>query len=336
MADQLLLDMPPVVDDDGNPVSGGSVTAYDVATAIKSTLYSDFAMTTPASNPVGLDAAGRAPAIYVDGSKTIRIVIRDANGAFVREIAEAFMTQVGPETAATLPFDPITGNTATDVQGAIENVQASLNATVAVSRGGTGATTAAAARANLGLGPFGAAVDTIASTDDMDTLDDGVYSWAASSEPANAPFSVGTLLQNTRATRITQFAWSGDGQIAIRDKVSGTWQDWASGGSSKAECGPYVISAGGAVGITHGMGAAPYGIQYVLQCYTAEHGFEVGHRIYVGNSTASYDMSAQVTATVINLRFGSGTYAFSTAHADTGASVNLTNANWKLVVRVIA
>ena len=336
MADQLLLDMPAVLDDNGNPVAGGTVTAYDVATAIKSTLYSDAAMTTPASNPVLLDAAGRAPAIYVDGADAIRLVIRDSNGSFVREIAEGFMTQVGPESAATLPFDPITGNTATNVQTAIANVQAGLSATVPVARGGTGATTAAAARTNLGLGPFGKAVVTISATSDLDSLSDGVYAWASTSEPTNAPFGGGTLLQNTRGSQITQFAWSEAGAIAIRDKISGTWNDWSSGGVAKNEFGPYTISAGGAVSIEHGMGAAPYGIQYVLQCLTAENGYEVGNRIYVGNASASYDLSALVTKRVINIRFGNGTYAFASVNADTGAAVNLTNANWELWVRVMA
>jgi len=211
MADQLLLDMSAVLDDNGNPVAGGTVTAYDVGTSLRAELFSDRELATPMSNPVRLDAGGRYPLIYVSGETPIRLIVRDAEGAFVREVDEAIAARTGS-----------------------------------------------------------------------------------------------------------------------------VWNDWPPGIASKAEFGPYAITSGDLISITHGMSGAPYSVQIVLECLTAEHGYAEDERIYLVGATSSYDNTATVTTTQILIRLSDGLYCFSAANQDTGGKVSLTNANWQLYVRAIA
>lgn len=55
------------LDNDGNPLSGGKVQTYTAGTTSPKATYTDQAATIPNSNPVILDAAGRAD-IWIDGS----------------------------------------------------------------------------------------------------------------------------------------------------------------------------------------------------------------------------------------------------------------------------
>jgi len=126
------------------------------------------------------------------------------------------------------------------VQQAIANVTAAnittSTETRLVSRGGTGATTAAQARTNLGIGPFGQKPLRLLSTSDFNEVADGTYEYVEGSSPANASTVVrtGILTQFTRddGTRVYQRASGVDDfgvqGTASRDKVSGTWGAWYS------------------------------------------------------------------------------------------------------------
>lgn len=65
---------------DGRVLAGGSLTFYTTGTSVKLNTFSDKALTTPNTNPVPLDADGRASAdIWMDGE--YRVVLADSNGA---------------------------------------------------------------------------------------------------------------------------------------------------------------------------------------------------------------------------------------------------------------
>lgn len=75
---------PQFFDDDGNPLSGGSVEVYDAATSTLSQIWSDSPLTTTQANPVTLNARGEpASPIYLAFAKLYKIVVKDALGATV-------------------------------------------------------------------------------------------------------------------------------------------------------------------------------------------------------------------------------------------------------------
>lgn len=67
-------------DGNGAPLAGGSVYFYVVGTTTPKTTYQDQALSTPNTNPVVLDAAGRAT---IWGSGSFRQVLYDVNGNLV-------------------------------------------------------------------------------------------------------------------------------------------------------------------------------------------------------------------------------------------------------------
>lgn len=72
-----------VTDDSGAVLASGTVRSYVAGTTTLTTLYQDFELETPHSNPLTLDAAGRAKA-YVDGR--VKLVISNSSGTVVRTI----------------------------------------------------------------------------------------------------------------------------------------------------------------------------------------------------------------------------------------------------------
>lgn len=91
-----------VTDDSGNPVDSGTVTFYEAGTTTLYTVYSDFELETPHSNPATLDSAGRLIA-YAD--TRVKIVIASSAGVTIRTIddvgtADSDLSQTSADTLA--------------------------------------------------------------------------------------------------------------------------------------------------------------------------------------------------------------------------------------------
>lgn len=67
-------------DANGQPLAGGSVYFYEVGTTTPKTTYQDSSSTVANSNPVILDAAGRAT---IWGSGSYRQVVYDVNDVMI-------------------------------------------------------------------------------------------------------------------------------------------------------------------------------------------------------------------------------------------------------------
>lgn len=80
-----------VTDDNGNPLSLGTVTFYEGGTSTLQTAYQNYSLATPHTNPATLDAGGRMTA-YVDGR--VKLLIKNAAGTTIRTL-----DQVGIEDA---------------------------------------------------------------------------------------------------------------------------------------------------------------------------------------------------------------------------------------------
>lgn len=97
------------LDDAGNPVASGSVGYYIPTTLTKKTVWQDAGKTTPQTNPVLLDAAGRPqPDGQTFGDGIYRQQVKDANGIV---IWDAITTSTGGGSTPTPPVTTGDGNT---------------------------------------------------------------------------------------------------------------------------------------------------------------------------------------------------------------------------------
>ena len=121
-----------ITDANGVPYSGATVTVYDAGTTTPKSLFSDAALTVAASNPITCDASGRHDMRYF-ATGTYKILVKSSASAtiFTRDNID--------------PGAPIGS-------GAL-----------GIANGGTGATTAAGARANLGV-PSQTTFDALSTT----------------------------------------------------------------------------------------------------------------------------------------------------------------------------
>ena len=104
-----------------------------------------------------------------------------------------------------------------------------------------------------------------------------------------------------------------------------------------------TITAAGTLSLAHGLAEPPRLMEPVLICKTAENGYSVNDIIPANLSVSSsatdnFGASFEISgSTNIVIRFGSNAVAsFLALNKTTGASVALTNANWRLIVRAYA
>ena len=73
-------------DANGLPLAGGQITAYATGTTTPQDTYSDAGLTTPNTNPIILDSAGRPPVAIFLGSNGYDFVIADIDGNVIDTI----------------------------------------------------------------------------------------------------------------------------------------------------------------------------------------------------------------------------------------------------------
>lgn len=84
----------------GSPVADGTVNVYQSGTTTPVDIYTDAALTTPASNPVTLDANGEAQ-FYVSDSSNLRFDVYTAGDAFVESLDPVYPSTTTTATAST-------------------------------------------------------------------------------------------------------------------------------------------------------------------------------------------------------------------------------------------
>lgn len=75
-----------ILDANGTPVSAGSITFYLTGTTTLAAVYTDSALTTPATNPVIADSAGRIASTYLNPAVTYKAIVKDGAGTIIRSI----------------------------------------------------------------------------------------------------------------------------------------------------------------------------------------------------------------------------------------------------------
>lgn len=112
--------------------------------------------------------------------------------------------------------------------------------------------------------------------------------------------------------------------------------------SKSYESSQQTITSGGSLTLAHGLGARPTLVTYELVCNSTEAGYTTGDRVPTvpastipggSGGSASQFHTAVVDSTNVNLRFGSATAVYQLPNFSTGNIANLTNSNWRLIVR---
>lgn len=149
MADRIIL--PRATDSNLDIAAGAKAYFYEVGTTTPLTVYSDSAGTVAISQPLLADSEGVFAATFT--TQPVKVVITDASDANLPGYPSDPhpISQATGTGAAAITFNPITGNSATNVQGAIQNLTTLWNAVTTYGKSLIAAVDAAAARTVLGL-----------------------------------------------------------------------------------------------------------------------------------------------------------------------------------------
>lgn len=112
------------LDANGDPVSGARLYIYDTGTTSLQTVYTDSALTTPASQPIVANSNGVWAPVYHSGSTNVHITATDTDGNVLPgfPIDPAQSIPLSSSGASQVSFSPTASIAATTVQGAIEEV----------------------------------------------------------------------------------------------------------------------------------------------------------------------------------------------------------------------
>lgn len=154
-------------DANGNPLVGGKVFTYQAGTTTPLATYTTAAGSTPNANPVILDARGEADIWYAPGV-SYKIILKTSTDQTIWTVDNVAMS--GSMATQNSNNVNITGGTigsGVTFNGNTSGTASNVTGTVAVANGGTGATTAANARANLSAAASGANTDITSLEQDV-------------------------------------------------------------------------------------------------------------------------------------------------------------------------
>ena len=128
---------------------------------------------------------------------------------------------------------------------------------------------------------------------------------------------------------------SASGDIPVRGTNGSIYADWAYTSADTA-----IPGTGGSVTFTHGLGRQPKSFGVFYRCTTAEHGYAIGDQIEVTgieNAGASVEYNGQASANTTSIYYSHnsavGANNLLAPPRTGGATVILTNANWRLVAK---
>jgi len=154
-------------DANGAPLAGGKVYTYAAGTTTPLATYTTAAAGTPNTNPVILNARGEADIWYANGV-SYKVVLKDSSDATIWTVDN--IAQTGTMATQNANAVNITGGTigsGVTFNGNTSGTASNVTGVVAVANGGTGASTAATARTNLGAAASGANTDITALDQDI-------------------------------------------------------------------------------------------------------------------------------------------------------------------------
>ena len=146
-------------DQNGAPLAGGLVYTYEAGTTNLRTTYTTAAETTPNPNPIVLDASGQAD-IFLQAGLGYKFVLQNSLATTIWTVDN--VTAAGTMSLQNANAVAITGGSMSGVTitgGSFGGTATNVTGVVAIANGGTGQTTAAAARGALAAAASGANTD---------------------------------------------------------------------------------------------------------------------------------------------------------------------------------
>jgi hypothetical protein len=216
------------VDRDGLPVAGAKATFFASGTTTPIVVFSDQAGTVPHPSPLLADGRGIFPPVFTDAS--LRVVVTDANDVTLPgyPIDPVQVVSVG-SGASQIAFSPTGSIPETNVQDAIERVQANLVAPLIA--GGLGVTGNAPLIANLD------ATNTASGAGRYDNTTTGTF-------PAGVTAAAGgtyRLWRETSAEAIMILTARGTNLQFIRTLTGSVWGAWARVTPNRADLGATTV-----------------------------------------------------------------------------------------------
>jgi hypothetical protein len=154
-------------DANGDPLVGGRVYTYAAGTTTPLATYTTSGGTTPNANPVILDARGEADIWYSPGV-SYKVALKDADDATIWTVDNiAIAGSMATQNANSVNITGGTIGSGVTFNGNTTGTASNVSGVVAVANGGTGATTAANARTNLGAAASGANTDITSLEQDV-------------------------------------------------------------------------------------------------------------------------------------------------------------------------
>lgn len=200
----IVLSTPPYqqfYDNNGDPLSGGFVYTYEAGTTTPRPTYTNQGGGTPCTNPIVLDAAGRAE-FWLDNSAAYKYVVQSSAGVTIKTVdnVQPFSTASGLAVLGNISANTIVGNntggSTTPIALTVAQVQAMLGLSPTYG-------------AIYGFIPFGVSATTNANaamtitagqaTDSTNAaiISGGSFSWAVSNGNAINGYQGGTTLPNS-------------------------------------------------------------------------------------------------------------------------------------------
>lgn len=253
MADRVF--MPFALDSNHEIVSGAEAYFFQRGTTTPIDVYSDEAATTLHTQPVVADSSGVFPAVYT--TSALKMDVRTPGGVSLPGYPSdpAYIVSASGASATATTFSPITGNSATNVQSAIQNLTTLWNAVTTFGKSLINDADAAEARTTLGLGS--------AATQDVGTSENNVVQLDATGLPAVDGSQLTNIPDSSKIGAWVTFNGTGTPAVIAGDNVSSITDNGA--GDYTINFTTDIADANYAVvGGALGDGAVPTGNRYTV------------------------------------------------------------------------
>lgn len=210
MAELILFTPNRVFDINGDPVSGALAYFYAAGTTDPLEVYQDASMSIPHASPVQANGMGVFPLVYANAEASVTVT--DAAGVVLSGYPMELAASVpaGDSAASGVSFAPTAEIPETDVQAAIERVQANIVEPLA----------------DFGLGVTGDAT-LIANIDATDTAS-GVYRFSNATTgtfPTGYTVTSGAV-EMWRQSSTIAWQWLYTGGLTYLRRLNTTWEAW--------------------------------------------------------------------------------------------------------------
>jgi hypothetical protein len=170
----------------------------------------------------------------------------------------------------------------------------------------------------------------------------GIPGGGTGNTTAAAAFSALKQAATTSATGVIEIATDAEFQTGTATDRAVTPANILNslGFAEYVDSGEYTITASSTITFAHGLGREPKDVKVIAICKTAEYGWSISDKIFVNyasaNGSAIRGVGISFDSTNVKADISNSAPLIQYNNATTWALADLTNANWKLILRVWA